>query len=400
MTTNKWIETHKFKNRKGLVVFRRENSKVFHSRIFIDGKYKTKSTGKTILNDAKIVAFDWLEDLQYKKRHGVIIHDIALKIAIPKYLNYIHAEIERTNGNRGKYRDQKSQLGFVQRFFGDNAGLREINRKSIVEFKNWRITNNPSITDNSLHKDFVAIRGLMNFSIELNWIESTPPFPSLKKEQNPRQWFDQNDYKKLLDGSRSRIKKSQNPLVKKTRENLHDLILIITHSCCRVDEIYSLKRGNVEVVKDKKDRDLDHLILQIKGKTGEREAVALKGAVRAIERLDKRNKYKKKDLLFPQNMRRAFNSLLNDVKLKKDKNGRDRNLKSLRSTGLMLRILNNPQINLAGLARSAGTSPQILDKFYLRPLTARMMKDDLISTGYTQRKKRTETFNPLDDIDN
>jgi hypothetical protein len=52
------------------------------------------------------------------------------------------------------------------------------------------------------------------------------------------------------------------------------------------------------------------------------------------------------DLLFREHHRDGFRDLLEAANVRTDAFGNVRNLKALRSTGLMLRIIQNPGINL------------------------------------------------------
>ena len=74
----------------------------------------------------------------------------------------------------------------------------------------------------------------------------------------------------------------------------------------------------------------------------------------------------------------CFRELLLAAGLRTDSFGNVRNLKSLRSTALMMRIKANPHINLKLLADNAGTSVAMLDKFYLARLTVDLNIEELV----------------------
>jgi hypothetical protein len=64
-------------------------------------------------------------------------------------------------------------------------------------------------------------------------------------------------------------------------------------------------------------------------------------------------------------------------------------LKSLRATAISRRILESPELNLQIIARNAGTSTLMIDKFYAARLTAEMHKDELseLPSSVSARKK-------------
>jgi hypothetical protein len=59
-------------------------------------------------------------------------------------------------------------------------------------------------------------------------------------------------------------------------------------------------------------------------------------------------------------------------------NGIKRNFRSLRCTGMMLWVLERPNSNLKLLAQSWGTSVQMIDLFYLKPLNVKMREDEIV----------------------
>ena len=73
-----------------------------------------------------------------------------------------------------------------------------------------------------------------------------------------------------------------------------------------------------------------------------------------------------------------FRELLDAAGLRRDMDGNVRNLKSLRSTGLMMRIKSNPSINLKLLAQNVGSAVAMLDTFYLKRLTVDMHVEELV----------------------
>ena len=89
-----------------------------------------------------------------------------------------------------------------------------------------------------------------------------------------------------------------------------------------------------------------------------------------------------------ETMRRQFDAVLLDAKLKKAGSGESRTLYSLRHTAIMFRLTQGDQIDLLTLARNCRTSVQMIDKFYAKPLSAEMNVDLIQSTRSSVNIKR------------
>jgi hypothetical protein len=92
-----------------------------------------------------------------------------------------------------------------------------------------------------------------------------------------------------------------------------------------------------------------------------------------FEPVDKRRDRKDADV----DNRGAFTELLIAAGLR-NANGMKRNLKSVRCTGLMLWVLERPDVNLQLLADNAGTSVAMLSQFYIKPLNVKLNRKALV----------------------
>ena len=83
----KIIKIKKYKDEK-LHVYLRNDSRFWLCRFYADGKYKVKSTGETDLREARDFAEEWYDDLRYKQRHGISIHQKTFDFVASEYLEY------------------------------------------------------------------------------------------------------------------------------------------------------------------------------------------------------------------------------------------------------------------------------------------------------------------------
>jgi hypothetical protein len=185
--------------------------------------------------------------------------------------------------------------------------------------------------------------------------------------------------------AKERWQNAPNKKVRRQRVDVWDFMLFLTASMLRIGELRTLRYRSCRI---EKNRDGDELLLcEVTGKRGTRTVVADIGAVDIYrQRLESA---KPDDLIFPAHCRDAFRELLIAADLRKDHNGFTRNLKSLRATAISRRILESPELNLQIIARNAGTSTLMIDKFYAARLTAEMHKDELseLPSSVSARKK-------------
>ena len=76
------------------------------------------------------------------------------------------------------------------------------------------------------------------------------------------------------------------------------------------------------------------------------------------------------DLLFPKWPRELFNAILNEEKLRTDRDGRPRTAYSLRHTYICLRLLNGA--NIYQIAKNCRTSVGTIEKFYAAHLKTQL----------------------------
>ena len=213
--------------------------------------------------------------------------------------------------------------------------------------------------------------------------------PTIRKKDNPRSYFDSDEYRLLRDTakrlSQENIKVRYVPLT----EEIYDFIIFHTNVFVRPSDLKLLKHKHIRVIKEKKTEYL--LITPPNSKTVNRESASMKIAVVVYERLKERhaahNLSNNEDyVFFPeyenreyalQTIRRQFEYVLKTAKLKFDSKDNPRTIYSLRHTALMFRLLNTENIDIFMLARNALTSVNQLERFYLSHAESRMKIDNL-----------------------
>jgi integrase len=169
--------------------------------------------------------------------------------------------------------------------------------------------------------------------------------------------------------------------LRRLRADLYQFIITMVETCARVEELRQLTAGQVTF------RD-GYALVDVRGKRGHRQAVAGGAALDVLklrvegEAPDER--LAPGDRVWTQSQRDGFANLLEAAGLAEDTFGNPRNLKCLRSTGISFRVLAGaPSPNLVAIARQAGTSIEVIDRYYVRPLSAEMvpeMRDSIFPT--------------------
>ena len=138
----------------------------------------------------------------------------------------------------------------------------------------------------------------------------------------------------------------------------------------RVGEAYSLRWRDCELTTLDDADNIQAVHMWVLGKHsrgGKREgACGLYGAVSAFKAMQaERPDAKPDDLLFTENHREGMKELLTTAELRTDKDGRTRDAKSLRQTGISLRLdLGPANPDYRDIAKWARTSPAMIATFY------------------------------------
>jgi integrase len=149
-------------------------------------------------------------------------------------------------------------------------------------------------------------------------------------------------------------------------EEMHDYVLFMVNTGLRPDEARRLEFRDVEIFED---RGSGETILEIsvRGKRGVGYCKSMPGAVLPFERLRERlekqhGKVEPTDPLFTVNHRELFNAILDEEKLKTDREGNRRTAYSLRHTYICFRLTEGADIYQ--VAKNCRTSVEMIEKFY------------------------------------
>lgn len=382
-------------------IYRRENSNNWQCSTFLNGRNWRVSTHEESLDRAKNFAEDWYLGLRGKAHAGLLPNKTRqqgkrFKEAAAKFLE--EAAV-LTQGQRGPTWRKQYELKLrriILPFLGEKF-LAEITSGLIQDFRIWRAQNCKTgrpPSRSTVHKEIICIRLVLKTARWHGWLKHLPdmsvPYKTLDKFRY-RAWFSPEEYKQLYEATRSRAHKPKQKRFKWECEQLHDYVEFAVNTGLRPDEAMRLQFRDVTVVEDEASGQTI-LEIDVRGKRGVGYCKSTEDAVGPFERLKgrlrpdggpgrsgSRNKSVVKrswhvprhtDLLFPKWPRELFNTILDEEKLRTDRDGRPRTAYSLRHTYISLRLLNGA--NIYELAKNCRTSIGTIEKHYAAHLKTQL----------------------------
>ncbi len=386
-------------------IYRRPNSSHWQCSTYLAGKNRRRTTKEESLSKAKEVAEDWYLQMRGKLRNGEIKTEKTFRDASEQYLKEYDII---TQGQRNKHYVQcqhwRSSNHLIP-FFGE-MGLSEITAGTIQEYRihrheeaNKKFGKPPA--HNTMHQEIVTLRQTLKTAVRHGWLDRLPdlsePYRSSPKISH-RAWFSPEEYKKLYEATRKRAHEPKQDRFKWECEQLHDYVLFAVNTGLRPDEAWRLQFRDVSIVEDEVPGETI-LEIEVRGKRGVGYCKSMPGAVRPFERLksrprpvridepgrggtnDKTRLPEPTDLLFPKWQRELFNAILDEEKLKSDRDGQPRTAYSLRHTYICMRLMEGADIYQ--IAKNCRTSVEMIEKYY-----ASHIKTSLDAAAINIRKKK------------
>ena len=364
-----------------LRIFRIGCSPFWYARLFIHGKYR-KTTLKTT---NKSLAIQRAKDF-YSHNFGIDTK-IKFKISGRKFDTVAQivmaaderkvklGELSPTSLSNNKYayeRHIKDELGGMD--------IQLINFEVLEKFANGLAEKN--LTGSSIKRFMSFVSKVLKQAFKHDIIQRVPPLPAIKAKSGVRGWFSNQEYQYLLVVINKAVAEKLTVRHVVVEPDLLYLVEFMVESMLRPSDIKTLKHSNIEVI----DGHRQYLRISTSdSKTVNSPVISTTQGVHVYMRLlahqqqhgfGQANDY----LFYPkfQNrqhandvVRRLFAEILNQSGLKKSLQGEPRTLYSLRHSSIMFAILKGEK-NLLTIARNARTSPDMIDRFYGRHLTAEM----------------------------
>lgn len=393
-------------------IYKRDNSRFWQCSTYLRGRNHRASTKEESLTFAKDFAQQWYMAMYLQAQHTkqenrvsemlrkfVAPHgepQTAVTTARPKKFSgptfreatekFLKEYAIITKGERSEKYSKGHELkanAHLLPFFGDMP-VTAINAGTVQEYRAHRQETKykgrtPSRA--TLHTETVTLRLILKTAQRYGWIEAvpdiSPPYKTSGKVKH-RAWFSPDEYKTLYEATRI---KSQTPSrYKELWEDFHDYVLFMANTGLRPDEAARLQYRDVTNVTDQ-DSGERLLEIEVRGKRGVGYCKSMKGAIQPFLRMQKRHSGKPTDLIFGKTPTGQMNSILEELELKKDRDGNVRTAYSLRHTYICLRLMEGADIYQ--IAKNCRTSVEMIEKFY-----ASHLKNTLDASAINVRKPK------------
>ena len=367
-------ESHPHPKYPRLAVQLRRKSRFYQGVVFLDGRKRQKSLKTDRLSTAFKLGEEWYTKLLRASVSEARQHPID-RLGTDPTVGEVFADYRLTLPTAKRaYADMKWST--IADFWRTMA-VTDVTPQVFRQFYTWRRRHKTPqgtvIKNNSIHKDMMVVRQVLNYAIEEKHIAALPIIPKVGKiAANPRPWLTRGEFDTLIDAStKRRDAAGQNSRLYTQRNDLHEFVFFMVESMMRVSEVRELTVGQCRVVEGDGEKHEPHLVIDVVGKTGHRTAVA--GGLAPAILARRSDGLKGRDRLWSHGQRDAFRELLIAAGLRTDQFGNNRNLKSLRATAISFRILEQaPNPDLLMIARNAGTSVAMIDTFYAKRLESEM----------------------------
>jgi hypothetical protein len=232
-------------------------------------------------------------------------------------------------------------------------------------------------------RNFLSFTGkVLKYAHRLDIIDRLPQMPMIKSRDGIRGWFSEAEYQRLLAGIDAAISSGMSVRHVAVQPDLRFLAELMVATMLRPSDVKLLQHRHIEIVQGKR------LYLRITtsfSKTINSPVVSTAEGVAVYQRLlayqaDLGFGDPDDYLFYPQYtnrkhasdiLRRQFAAVLDGLAMRQSPQGEPRTLYSLRHSSIMFAILRG-DTNLLKIARNARTSPDMIDRFYARHLTAEM----------------------------
>jgi integrase len=385
-------------------LYMRPNSPHWQCSCSFSGRQRRTTTKEESLARAKDVARDWYLGLMGKYRAGELKAGKTFKEAAARFVDEFEII---TQGQRSPLyvANHKMRLdNHLLPFFGDEV-LSDITPGMVQDYRIHRMKTGRKLRDgaavkdghanaekkeapkpparSTLHQEIVVLRQVLKTANRHRWLDYLPDLSSpygVSGKISHRAWFSPEEYKQLYEATRDRAKNPRKERWRKASENLHDFVLFMVNTGMRPDEALRLEFRDVAIVTDEAtgERILE---IAVRGKRGVGWCKSMPGAVTPFRRLRERNDGQPTDRLFPALQREIFNAILDELKLKTDREGQRRTFYSLRHTYICMRLMEGADIYQ--VAKNCRTSVEMIETFY-----ASHIKNTLDAAAINVRKAK------------
>jgi integrase len=377
-----------------LIIYKCQRSRFYQARAHV-GRLVTRSLRTDVRGQAITRAKDFYQELIGRKARGEPVTENKANFAMVAEALFKEDQTRVDRGERKQSLVDDSKYIYeadLKGFFGSKH-VKNINYELLNEYiahlrKAREEAGKEPIKSKTLKNHFIVMSKILKHAHKLALIDKLPIFPTISQQDNPREWFTEPQYTRLMTSVDKLIEEKRVVRFHTVTKELKLLVSFLVNSFLRPADLKNLKHKHIERVTQGKHSYLRILAM---AKTKVAPVISMEACVAVYAELKKFNAGHDKDedfILWPQlvnrgyameTMRRQFNEALTVSELKLGPGGQPRTLYSLRHTCIMRRLLNAKNIDLLTLARNCRTSVEMIQRFYASHLTAEMNVDKLLT---------------------
>lgn len=360
-----------------LTLFKIPASSYWQVRAFVAATMVKRSTKQSAMGPATVFAKDFYNELLLKASQGKPLTEGSDFEATAKaLLKEDQSRVRRGECKQSVVDDAKYLLEKDMYTFFKNDRCKGINYVRINEYLDSLKSRN--LSGQTLKQHLNVLHKILKHATKLQTITQMPTFPTIQIKDNPRDWFNEEQYAKLLKTINKAITDCVKVRFLPITEHLRDLTNFTLATFLRPQDIKVLRNKDITAV-----RKPTHQYLRImaRGKVDPGVMTSLESAVTIYERLQGEPE---DFVFFPQypnrdyamaTMSRQFKYVLEKAGLKTGDNGKERTLYSLRHTAIMNQLLAG--MSSAKVGAHSRTSSVMIDRFYGSHLKAEMSVHEL-----------------------
>lgn len=358
----------------GKVQLYRREGLVWHCAASVGGKQYRATTKKEELSQAEDAAEDWYLELRGKFKRGEVgkLEEVNKENTFADAAEQFIREFPiMTEGQRNlqyvEGHERRLRKHLIP-FLGDKP-LSKVTSGVIQNYRIHRMETAKADRGkpparNTIHQEFVALRQVLKLAVRHGHITSLPdmsqPYRTNGKISH-RAWFSPEEYKQLYEATRDRVENPRRKKFQADYEELHDYVLVMVNTGLRPDESRRIQFRDVKIVDDESSGETI-LEIDVRGKRGVGFCKSMPGAVFPFQRLTKRRDPKPNELVFPRTHHELFNTILDELDLKFDREGQRRTFYSLRHTYICMRLMEGADVYQ--IAKNCRTSVKMIEDFY------------------------------------
>ena len=376
------------------IIYMCEASKYWQFRVFYDGNQRKRTTKKTDENEAKreakLIYAKMLQDSHSNPRKQTKPTSRSTLQVVADAL-WAKQEAMIAQGELHKEKNKKDQYIYerhIKPFFKDYE-IKRINNHALELFKQHLAKSKLAI---STQKGYLELtRKLLRQAANMEFIDIAPNMPQMRTDDSSRGYFDENEYTRLWQTAKSmkdkvyEYKNAAGKVYRRTKVTweCYELILFMRNTYVRPTDIKVLRHTDVYLIKrlhEASGREVELLELRHRPTKGHSAHIvsnehAIKHYRAMLNKRIKRGKddpFDKNEYLFCHKLEhreyalkglaRQFEVVLRQSGLKKDREGKNRTLYSLRHTGITRAIRDGLSYDV--VAANARTSTDMIRRFY------------------------------------